>query len=305
MARASAELAAVQAPFWTPRGIDHLVLAVRDLDAGAETWARMGFTLTPRAEHPWGTANRLVQFPGSFLEILSVAAPEKIAAARGANFSFGAFNRDFLKRREGMSMLVLESQDTDGDIENFRAHGLTTYRRFDFARTAITPDGEPRDVAFSLAFTGPRAERDAGFFTCRQIHPENFWNPDYQAHANSATGLAEVVLVARDPADHHAFLSAFTGEREIHATGRGLSIATPRGVVSCLTPVAFRHWYGAENLPADPDALMFGAIVIKVDRFGDAAAQLIAGGFDVADRLGALVVPAAAAHGIAVAFREA
>jgi hypothetical protein len=33
------------------RAIDHVVLTVRDLDATAITYQRLGFTLTPRAAH--------------------------------------------------------------------------------------------------------------------------------------------------------------------------------------------------------------------------------------------------------------
>src|SRR5687768_8279826 len=115
-------------------GIDHLVLAVRDLDRASALYERLGFTLTPRGEHPWGTANRLVQFDGCFLELLAVSALEKIAAAEPGAFSFGAFNRDFLSRREGLSMLVLDSRDARQDRERFRVAGLETYATFDFGR---------------------------------------------------------------------------------------------------------------------------------------------------------------------------
>ncbi|HAJ21602.1 MAG TPA: hypothetical protein DCL95_16335, partial [Rhodospirillaceae bacterium] len=52
------------------RGLDHLVLAVTALNDARETYTQLGFTLTPRAEHSWGTANQLVQLQGSFLEVL-------------------------------------------------------------------------------------------------------------------------------------------------------------------------------------------------------------------------------------------
>jgi hypothetical protein len=45
------------------RAIDHVVLAVRDLDRAAGTFQGLGFTLTPRAMHEdrMGTSNRLAQ----------------------------------------------------------------------------------------------------------------------------------------------------------------------------------------------------------------------------------------------------
>ncbi|MCP4630386.1 MAG: VOC family protein [bacterium] len=49
------------------RGIDHLVLCVNDLDLCAAFYRDLGFTTTPRAQHPWGTDNCLIQLSGSFI----------------------------------------------------------------------------------------------------------------------------------------------------------------------------------------------------------------------------------------------
>ena len=46
------------------RGLDHLVLTVRDLDAAEARFRALGFTLTPRAHHPFGTSNNLAIFDG-------------------------------------------------------------------------------------------------------------------------------------------------------------------------------------------------------------------------------------------------
>ena len=45
------------------RRIDHLVVAVRDLDGAGRFYERLGFQVGARNRHPWGTENRLVQFP--------------------------------------------------------------------------------------------------------------------------------------------------------------------------------------------------------------------------------------------------
>src|SRR2546421_7377212 len=65
-----------------PRGLDHIVHAVHDLDAAGDAYARLGFTVGARNRHPWGTHNRIVQFPGVFIELLSVGEPERIPPAR-------------------------------------------------------------------------------------------------------------------------------------------------------------------------------------------------------------------------------
>ena len=44
-----------------PQGIDHIVHAVRDLDAAGDFYRRLGFTVGARNIHPWGTHNRIVR----------------------------------------------------------------------------------------------------------------------------------------------------------------------------------------------------------------------------------------------------
>jgi catechol 2,3-dioxygenase-like lactoylglutathione lyase family enzyme len=95
------------------RGLDHVVHAVRDLEAAVEFYRRLGFTVGARNRHAWGTHNHLVQLPGFFVELLTVAEPEKLGSD-GFSALFGTFNRVFLKDQAGLSMLILESDDAVG-----------------------------------------------------------------------------------------------------------------------------------------------------------------------------------------------
>lgn len=286
-----------------PRGIDHLVVAVKDLEAARVVWQRLGFTMTPRAVHPWGTCNTLAQLDHCFIEVLAVADPALIKATTKRSFSFGAFNRDFLKKREGGSMLVLESADADADIADFAAHGLDTFLRFDFERQAKQPDGEIARVAFSLAFTRAPGTKASGFFTCQQHEPQNFWHAAYQRHANTATTVQSVAFVARNPADYHEFLKDFSGVDTLRASSAGVFAATPRGEIAILTPTAFASFYGEAALAGASGDLDMRGVTFGVAEFGDAAASLVAGGLPVIDHRDALIVPASAALGLTVAFR--
>ena len=49
------------------RDIDHIVVMTSDLEAARAGWEQLGFTTTPRAVHPFGTANSLIQFHGNFV----------------------------------------------------------------------------------------------------------------------------------------------------------------------------------------------------------------------------------------------
>lgn len=236
-------------------GLDHLVVAVRDLDAAAAAWQELGFTVTPEARHPWGTANRLVQVDGFFVELLAVADESGIEETTGDVFSFGAFNRDFLKTREGGSMVVFESRDPAEDRAAFEKNHLKTYAPFSFERTATYPDGSTAKVAFELTIVSDPLAPMIGYFTCHNRIPENFWRPAFQNHANGAAEIGEIVLVAKDPSDHHEFLGGLIGQREMRATSLGLELETPRGRLKVLTPVAYARLYGSEAGRSLPDEL--------------------------------------------------
>ena len=94
------------------RGIDHIVHVVRDLDAARAMYERLGFQAGAENVHPWGTRNRLVQFPGSYIELLSIPEPSKLPQVPPGTYSFGSFNHEFLEScGEGLSFLVLQSRD--------------------------------------------------------------------------------------------------------------------------------------------------------------------------------------------------
>ena len=69
-----------------PRGLDHIVHAVRDVDAAADFYVRAGFTVSGRNRHPWGTHNRIVQLKNCYIKILEVAEPEKIVPHAARSF---------------------------------------------------------------------------------------------------------------------------------------------------------------------------------------------------------------------------
>jgi hypothetical protein len=227
-----------------PRGIDHIVHAVRDLEASAQLYKSFGFTVGARNRHPreWGTQNHIIQLPDTFIELLSVADENGIAPHAPKHFSFGAFNRDFLKRGQGLSMLVLKGRGAP-DADEFRKAGIGDFELYEFERGGKRPDGTPLTFSFALAFAHDANAPDTGFFTCQHRHPpENFWNPEFQKHANGATSVAGVVLVAADPERHRDFMQAFAADAA--RAGGGLSIATPRGTIEIMTTAAFTGRYG-------------------------------------------------------------
>ena len=53
-------------------GIDHIVIAVNDLDTAIETYTNLGFTVVEGGKHPTGSYNALIGFDdGAYIEILA------------------------------------------------------------------------------------------------------------------------------------------------------------------------------------------------------------------------------------------
>jgi catechol 2,3-dioxygenase-like lactoylglutathione lyase family enzyme len=283
-----------------PRGLDHIVHATRDLDAAAELYRRLGFTLGARNRHPWGTHNHLIQLPGFFVELLTMAEPEKLGTD-GFSTMFGRFNQSFLARQEGLSLLILESGDAVSDAAAFRAAGIGASDAMKFEREGKRPDGSPVKVAFSLAFARDDKAPDASFATCQQHFPENFWNPAFQQHPNTASGIAGVVLVADNPTDHHIFLSAFTGARDLHATSSGVTASTPRGDVKVMDPAAFRSHFGTEP-PDISQGARLAAVQFRVGNRDALMAALDAGGIESSFCMGSTIVAPETAMGATLAF---
>ncbi|MCR9220582.1 MAG: VOC family protein [Alphaproteobacteria bacterium] len=288
------------------RGVDHLVLCVADLEAAGARYERLGFTVTPRAQHDWGTANRLVQFERrSFLEVLTVAAPDLIPEHGARRFSFGAHNRDYLARREGFSMLVFDAADARADRDEFAAKGLADLEPFDFQRQATLPSGERVTVAFSLAFVPPADAPEAAVFTCQQHAPQHFWKPDYQRHENGAREIAEVVMVADEPAALRSYWEGVQGPDAVaeRADG-GLSVETARGAVLVLSPDAYREAYGEPPRADAPASPHFAAFRVGVSDLAAVEKLLIGRGVETRWAPAGLIVPSENLFGTALAFAQ-
>jgi len=247
---------------------DHIVVAVGSLAAAGASYERLGFTLTPRAEHPpsMGTANRLAQFAGrNFIELLEVDRPagqiQPDLAARPPRFGFGVQNRRFLERRQGMSMLVLASDDARADLARLDAAGLATWAPVDFERRALLPDGQEVTVAFSLGFVTDPAMPELAFFFCQQRFPEHFWKPDYQRHANGAEAIRRLWLVSDAPERHAAFLASLCDGEATQVPG-GIAVALAGGEeIAVLTPDAIRA-IAPDGVPEPREGPAFAGIEI-------------------------------------------
>ncbi len=168
------------------RTIDHVVHAVDDLDEAATAYEGLGFTVTPRADHPFGTSNRLVVLQDTYIEIVSVTDPQRIPTA---GFAAGVTSR-LRERGSGISHVVLSSSDPASDLAELGP--LATGEIFSFSRPAPQVDGTEVRASFECTFA--KGTVDLGMFLCRHMVPTAVWNERNQWHPNRALHIEELSL---------------------------------------------------------------------------------------------------------------
>jgi hypothetical protein len=239
-----------------------------------------------------------VQLPGTFIELLTVAEPDKLGGDTISDL-FGRYNREFLARGEGLSLLILESNDAKADAAEFRRAGIAVADAVHFEREAKRPDGTPIKVGFSLAFARDSAAPTIHFATCQQHYPENFWNAAFQQHANRAQAVRAVIMIADEPERHRAFASAFTGSGDFYTEPGEVSVWTACGAFSIITPVRFAAAFGG---PQPPEGNRLQAIRFAVADIAAARALVQRAGVRARDWRDGFVIDAADALGATLSF---
>ncbi len=102
-------------------GIDHTILAVRDLEGAMALYRRLGFQVLCGGEHPqFGTHNALVPLAdGFYLELMAVKDRELAEESPVTKLVVAA-----LERANRLALYALGSDDLEGDVAAIRARGL-------------------------------------------------------------------------------------------------------------------------------------------------------------------------------------
>ncbi|MFN3627551.1 MAG: VOC family protein [Parvibaculum sp.] len=280
------------------RGLNHLVLTGHDLDRMRAAYESLGFTLTPRGQHPFGTDNAVIQLHGCYLELLAVVRPEDVPEHGASRFSFAAFNRDYVARHEGFAMLVFDTPDARADIEAWQEAGLKTYEPFDFQRAAKLPDGGEITVGFSLAFTRAPEAPWIGLFACQHNRPDYYEQARYLTHKNTAESVREVWISGDGALGLCDFMIKLTGLEARNEGSDRIVFATRTGDLVLARPQAFAAAFG-EAPPHPGDGPHLAGLTIGCRDPGPLAA---CGLQKIADRF---VLPAGRNFGTALAFAQA
>jgi hypothetical protein len=166
-------------------GIDHVIIAVNDLERARLTWERLGFTLTPRGRHlEKGTGNYCIMFERDYLELMGVVDTRQ---------DTGGLD-EFLAHGEGPRGLAFATRAGDETAAELARRGLHPTAPRDLTRQLELPEGTvlPR---FRLVSLPPEETPALMSFICQHRTPELVRRPDWLRHANGIVGIAGVAVL--------------------------------------------------------------------------------------------------------------
>jgi len=271
-------------------GIDHVVIAVRDLDRAQETYARLGFTLTPRGFHTLGSANHCIMFGDDYIELL--ALPVEHPAMR--------YYSDFLSRGEGLAAVALASANADVAYAEFVANGIEADAPLDFSRPVRLAEGD-RDAAFRIVQVPPAQTPGCRSFVCEHLTRELVWRAEYQSHALGATGLAALAVVAEDPVTAAAGYARLFGASP-QKIDEGLLVQTGTAPIAVGSRGKIGRRLQGVGLPPRARPLVAAVFIRVADRVHAANVLRRSGIAPVQLPDGSFAVSADKAHGVALVF---
>lgn len=182
--------------------LDHVVIAVRDLERAVAAYEAAGFTVAPGGRHPGrNTSNALVVFDdGAYLELIAYSAPSPEER----------WWRELEAHGEGFVDFALLPQDLAAVVARAQARGLADI-------TGPLPGGRVRPDGERVAWQTARQARHDLPFLCADLTPRALRVPDgaLRRHRNGASGVAEVAVAVTDVQASLARYRAFLGDEAV------------------------------------------------------------------------------------------
>lgn len=171
-----------------PTGIDHIVIAVRNLAQATQDYTRAGFTVIEGGKHKDGTThNALVAFAdGAYFELIAFRNPDQAQDHKW-------WHR--LAQGEGLIDYALRTDDLDKEVHDLRKRGLDASDPLDGGR--VRPDGQRLDWQ-TIRFEG--SSSPALPFYCFDLTARQLRVPggEATAHASGVLGVAGVTVIVSD-----------------------------------------------------------------------------------------------------------
>lgn len=272
-------------------GLDHVVVAVRDLDAAARTWGGLGFTISPRGLHSahLGSGNYTIMFGPDYVELLGIVTPTE----------YNAGTRTFLDQREGLERSAFTAVDATKGVAELKSKGIAATGPIDFSRPVDLPNGGKSEARFSTMYW-PQDENPAGMriFACQHLTRDAVWIPELQVHKNMARRIDRVEIVSVDPKATAAHMARLIDQPVVAAVdGFRVASGSARGAFEFVTDAALRARYPGLDIGMLP---VEGAVSLCLRVEDDVAALAAAGPLAKRVAPGRVAIPPSAATGVLI-----
>ena len=182
--------------------LDHVVIAVADLERAVGLCTQHGFTVVPGGRHPGrNTRNALIVFEdGAYLELITYSAPSPDER----------WWRELDAHGDGFVDFALLPQDLPAAIAQAQARGLADIR-------GPLPGGRDRPDGVHVAWQTARQARHDLPFLCADLTPRALRVAEgpVRQHRNGALGIAQVTVAVPDVQASLARYRALLGDEAI------------------------------------------------------------------------------------------
>jgi len=207
---------------------------------------------------------------------------------------------DFARIGDGLAAIALKTDNVRGAYGELTAAALAPSEPVDFSRPVQLPAGT-KNASFRITQLGLEQTPGGQVFLCQHFTRDVVWRPEYQTHANTATGLAAIAIVSSEgPATAAAYERLFDVKAKTIAEGLLVSTGdTPIAIVDerALAKRLPGVWISARHQPC------MAALFIRVTDRDTAEKTLCAGGLHPTRMPdGSVALGAAEAHGVAIVF---
>lgn len=275
-------------------GLDHVVVLTRELDTAAETWRRLGFTLSPRGTHSahLGSGNYTIMFDPDYIELLGILTPT----------AHNEPSRAYLHQRgEGLERAAFTAVDAEALAAELKALGLAAAGPIDFSRPVTLPSGAAATAAFRVT-QWPDADAPAGLriFACQHLTRDAVWIPELMRHANTAERILRVEILAEDALAEAQRMAKLIDRSAETDAGGAVTVETGnhRAPFVFLSREEFTQRHPNVPLTGLPASGAVALVLAVADLSRTAAAV----GPDAIFGPGAVTVPPAKANGVLLKF---
>jgi catechol 2,3-dioxygenase-like lactoylglutathione lyase family enzyme len=283
--------------------LDHIGVAIKDLERGRQAYERLGFRLTPLSVHrgsptpgapvvPFGSGNHCAMFHEGYLEIVGLIDPAIFSNIK-----------PMVARYEGAHIVAFGIESADGTHRELAGRGIPIEPARQLERDAAygPQNNELRRAAFRNMYFDQAEYPEARLLYIEHLTRDVLWQPHLLDHPNGVVALHDIFLCVSNvnaAADKYAALFGRPAEQVTPGEWR---ITLAHGRVWVVTPEAWARRSQGAAAPAVPSPAGIG---FKVKSLGAVRELLAQNGVAMSEGPDGLWVAPAQACGAAIGFFE-